>query len=82
MAESISEKFFWVGVHDREEDRVFRFLNGTIYDPSNKDEDHLYHWDEGIQKLIFKIWFYYICNGITSYKKFKQVICFSLFINL
>ena len=55
VEESISQKYFWVGVHDREEDRVFRFLNGTIYDPSNKDEDHLYHWDEG---LLINIYIY------------------------
>jgi len=61
VAESISEKFFWVGVHDREEDRVFRFLNGTIYDPSNKEEDHLYHWDEdqpkGPNQHCVAIWY-------------------------
>ena len=44
-----------MGVHDREEDRVFRFLNGTIYDPSNKDEDHLYHWDEGLYILFLNL---------------------------
>ena len=55
VGESIANKYFWIGVHDREEDRVFRFLNGTIYDPSNKEEDHLYHWDEGFSMCLIYI---------------------------
>jgi len=42
---NIENKFFWMGFHDKEENGVFRLLNGTLYDPTNENPDHLYNWD-------------------------------------
>ena len=76
VKESISQKFFWVGVHNREEDTVFRFLNGTTYDPSNKDEDHLYHWDEGFYRLMTLYILFFASN--LKFLKVSIIFCLKL----
>ena len=39
-----------MGFHDKEEIGVFRLINGTLYDPTNENPDHLYNWDVAVNQ--------------------------------
>ena len=40
-----------MGFHDKEEIGAFRLINGTLYDPTNENPDHLYNWQLNNQRL-------------------------------
>ena len=37
---------FWVGIDDRGREGDFRLINGTKFNPGDRDLDSLYYWDD------------------------------------
>ena len=37
---------FWVGINDRGKEGDYRLINGTKFNPGDRNQDSLYYWDD------------------------------------
>ena len=46
VEESLPLMDLWVGIDDRGREGDFRLINGTKFNPGDRDQDSLYYWDD------------------------------------